>query len=88
MLPDYYRINTILSPIHEFVITMLDYYRIDITRLHDDNSQKRIVEGYKLVIVLGLFTIPDVISWISHNDTELLWIDIIPLHDDKSQNAL
>jgi hypothetical protein len=39
MLPDYYGINTILSSIHEFVITMLDYYRIDIARLHDDNSQ-------------------------------------------------
>jgi len=39
MMPDYYGINTILSPIREFVITMLDYYRIDTTRLHDDNSQ-------------------------------------------------
>ena len=39
MMADCYGINTILSPIHEFVITMLDYYKIDTTRLHDDNSK-------------------------------------------------
>jgi hypothetical protein len=42
MLPDYYEINTILSPIHEFVITMMDYYRIDTNCLLVDNSQNRL----------------------------------------------
>ena len=39
MMLDYYGIDTILSSIHEFVITMLDYYRIDTISLHDDNTQ-------------------------------------------------
>jgi hypothetical protein len=39
MMQDYYGIYTILSLNHEFVITMLDYYRIDTIPLHDDNSQ-------------------------------------------------
>ena len=39
MMAHYYGINIILSSIREFVITMLNYYRIDTTRLHDDKSQ-------------------------------------------------
>jgi hypothetical protein len=46
MMPDYYENNTILSSIHEFVIMMLDYYRIDTS----------IVDDYEPVIILGLFT--------------------------------
>jgi hypothetical protein len=46
MMPDYYGINTILSSIHEFVIMMLDYHRIDTS----------IVDDYEPVIILGLFT--------------------------------
>ena len=39
MMPDYYEIDRVLSSIHEFVITMLDYYRTDTIPLYDDTSQ-------------------------------------------------
>ena len=40
MMQDYYGIYTILSSNHEFVIMMLDYYRIDTIPLHDDSVLK------------------------------------------------
>jgi hypothetical protein len=64
---------------------MLDYYRTDTIFLHDDNS-KMLVDGYELVIILGLFTMWKSQTWFHEFLITMLdyyEIDIIPSHDDK-----